>query len=57
MPNLQRPQSQPQTHAGPTPRPPSQQAAEEEEEEEEGEEEEEEEEEGEVCKSTQPAFN
>ena len=26
MPNLQRPQSQPQTHAGPTPRPPSQQA-------------------------------
>ena len=26
MPNLQRPQSQPQAHAGPTPRPPSQQA-------------------------------
>jgi hypothetical protein len=26
MPNLQRPQSQPQTHPGPTPRPPSQQA-------------------------------
>jgi len=26
MPNLQRPQSQPQTHVGPTPRPPSQQA-------------------------------
>ena len=26
IPNLQRPQSQPQTHAGPTPRPPSQQA-------------------------------